>query len=278
MQVRCREAWCAVAALGVLLLVGKTAIGQDAEIPPGAAPKVPPGKTAGGKMTSGGLWIADRVEELKVARRGRYVHLDDDRLLCIAGNTAYVSSDQGATWEEHGTLVKDGASFTVGVARDVLRTKKGTIIVPFSNTKAMKWTWTAELHDAPGATLPTYVVRSLDGGKTWLEPQKLHDDWTGDNSAIIQTGSGRVVLTSMNLLHNPGRHAVLTYYSDDEGETWGKSHVLDLGGRGHHDGSKEAALLELEDGRLWMLVRTNWRVFWNAFSKAPSSICLRPSR
>jgi hypothetical protein len=37
-----------------------------------------------------------------------------------------------------------------------------------------------------------YVVLSLDGGKTRLEPQKLHDDWTGDNSAIIQTASGNV--------------------------------------------------------------------------------------
>ena len=70
----------------------------------------------------------------------------------------------------------------------------------------------------------------------------------------------------MKLLHNPGRHAVLTYSSDDEGETWQKSHVLDLGGRGHHDGTMEAALAELKDGRLWMLVRTNWGVLWNAFS------------
>jgi hypothetical protein len=163
-------------------------------------------------------------------------------------------------------LVEDVDKFSVGVARDIVRTDKGTIIVPFSNGKAMKWTWTAELHDAPGAILPTHVVRSLDGGKSWLAPQKLHDDWTGDNSAIIQTSAGRVVLASMKLLHNPGRHAVLTYYSDDDGETWGSSHVIDLGGRGHHDGSIEAALVELKDGRLWMLLRTNWGVFWHAYS------------
>ena len=251
----------AIGLLGVLLLVGETAVGQAAEVPPGTAQE-----TLGGKMTSSGLWITDRAEELKLGKRGRYVHLEKGRLLCVAGNTAYLSQDQGKTWEKCSTLVEDDVNISVGVARDILCTKKGTVIVPFSNGKAKKWTWTAKLHDAPGAVLPTYVVRSPDGGKTWLKPQKLHDDWTGDNSAIIQTASGRVVLASMKLLHNPGRHTVLTYYSDDEGETWQKSHVLDLGGRGHHDGMKEAALVELEDGRLWMLVRTNWGVFWNAFS------------
>ena len=219
-----------------------------------------------GKETSGGIWIDDRVEPLLVGMSGKFLRLDEDRLLCIAGNRCSISTDNGKQWAELSTLVNDTEKFQVGVARDVLRTKKGTIIVPFSNAKDKKWTWNNELRDAPGAVLPTCVVRSLDDGKTWLTPQKLHDDWTGDNSAIIQTSKGRVVLVSMKMLHNPGRHAVLTYYSDDEGETWKSSHVLDLGGSGHHDGTMEAALEELGDGRLWLLVRTNWGRFWNAYS------------
>lgn len=227
---------------------------------PDLAPKTPVGT-----VTSSGHWITDGVTELTGGQAGKYVHMEEGRLLCIAGNKAYASADLGKTWEELSTIIADTENISLGVGRDILRTKKGTIIVPFSNGKASKWTWDNKIHDAPGATLPTYVVRSLDGGKTWLAPQKLHDIWTGDNSAIIQTSTGAVLLASMNLLNNPGRHAVLTYRSEDEGETWLPSHVLDLGGAGHHDGTMEAAMLE-RAGRPWMLIRTNWDYFWHAFS------------
>ena len=74
MKARPQRALHVIGFLGVLLLVSETTIGQDAGIPPGAAPK-----TAIGRMTSGGLWITDRVEELKVGKRGCYVHLDEGR-------------------------------------------------------------------------------------------------------------------------------------------------------------------------------------------------------
>jgi hypothetical protein len=34
---------------------------------------------------------------------------------------------------------------------------------------------------------------------------------------MIQTRKGRVILTAMKLLNNPGRHSVLTYVTDDNG-------------------------------------------------------------
>ncbi|NUQ63294.1 MAG: exo-alpha-sialidase [Pirellulales bacterium] len=245
----------------VVLLVASPAQSQETRLPAGAAPK-----TAVGKMTGTGHWITDGAEELKLPHCGPLVRLGDGRLLVISGGRAFASPDEGKTWEEQSSLLKDAGQYAAAVGRSALRTKKGTILVPFMNTKKEKWTWTVEQTDAPGAVLPTCVVRSTDEGKTWLEPQTLHDDWTGDLSAILQTRSGRIVLTSMRLLHSPGRHTVLTYYSDDEGATWKSSHVLDLGGSGDHDGTMEAALEELTDGRLWMLIRTNWDKFWNAWS------------
>jgi hypothetical protein len=128
------------------------------------------------------------------------------------------------------------------------------------------WTWADEIHDAPGAFMPTYAARSLDGGRTWQDVQKLHDDWTGAIRDIIQTRSGRIVFTTMKMLHHPGRHAVMTYASDDAGANWMGSNVLDYGGIGHHDGSMEATLAELNDGRLLKYVRTNWGQFWRAES------------
>jgi hypothetical protein len=140
------------------------------------------------------------------------------------------------------------------------------IIVAFMNDHEKHWTWKNELHDAPGAILPTYVMRSLDGGQTWQDIQKLHDDWTGAVRDIIQTKEGRVIIAAQKMLHDPGRHATVTYWSDDDGRAWKSSNVIDLGGQGHHGGNMEPTLVELNDGRVWMLIRTNWGEFWSAWS------------
>ena len=126
--------------------------------------------------------------------------------------------------------------------------------------------WDTKTSDAPGARLPTCVVRSTDGGKTWEEPLRLHDDWTGAIRDITQTPKGTIVFTSMMLRHNPGRHTVLTYASKDDGKTWTPSNVIDLGGAGNHGGVTEATLEPLRDGRIRMLMRTNWKVFWDVYS------------
>jgi hypothetical protein len=110
-------------------------------------------------------------------------------------------------------------------------------------------------------------VRSLDKGKTWEAPIKLHDEWSGCVRNMIQMRDGKVVFTAMRLLNRPGRHSVLSYSSTDQGASWKPSNVIDLGGNGHHGGATEATALELNDGRLWKLIRTNLGVFWEAFSE-----------
>jgi predicted neuraminidase len=59
---------------------------------------------------------------------------------------------------------------------------------------------------------------------------------------------------------------VLTYTSADEGKTWTRSNILDLGGVGDHDGVTESTLEELRDGSLKMFMRTNWGFFWETTS------------
>jgi len=244
------------------LFCTSSAVAQQSETPRDTAPKSPVGK-----ITNKGVWICDRAEALDVPIKGPFARRKDGRLLCVYQNTAHISSDEGRTWKKLATVVEDESRFLLNVGRDIVRTQKGTIIVPFSNDRRQKWVWKPQLWDAPNATGETGVVRSRNDGKTWLKPQILHDKFTGDNSAIIQTKKGRVVMATMKWLHNPGRHGVLTYYSDDDGDSWRASHVIDLGGRGHHSGTIEAALEELKDGRLWLLIRTNWGKFWNAYSR-----------
>jgi lysophospholipase L1-like esterase len=114
--------------------------------------------------------------------------------------------------------------------------------------------------------LPTYVTRSLDGGKTWETPQKIQDGWCGAIRSLIQLESGRLVLAGQDLRFDPGRHVVMSYVSDDEGLTWKRSNELDIGGSGSHGGAMEGTLAELADGRVYMLIRTVKGWFWEAFS------------
>ncbi|OGD22963.1 MAG: hypothetical protein A2W03_06235 [Candidatus Aminicenantes bacterium RBG_16_63_16] len=57
------------------------------------------------------------------------------------------------------------------------------------------------------------------------------------------------------------------------------SNLLDLGGQGDHSGAIEPTFEELSDGRLFMLIRTNYDQFWTAYSadKGQSWREIRPS-
>ena len=221
--------------------------------------------TSTGKTISDKYWVPDRVEEIKSIKPGLFIRLADNSLLTITGNQTYLSKDEGNTWSPF-SLIADTAKFDIS-AGSLIRTSHNVIILSFVNLKEKaNWNWRKDIHDSPGSILPTYAVRSIDGGKTWQDLQKLHDDWTGANRDMIETSDGSIVFTSMIMRHNPGHHTVLTYTSKDEGKTWAASNIIDLGGTGNHSGVMESTLAQLKDGRLWMLLRTNWGNFWQTFS------------
>ena len=216
---------------------------------------------------SDGIAVHGRAEYMPSLPAGPFVRLDNGTILSVAGSPAqgHVSDDEGVTWRALPLFPADSqmASAPTGA---LLETAGGTVIVAFANLGEKNWTWRDDLKDAPGARLPTYVMRSVDGGETWQDLQKLHDDWTGATRDIIQTRDGSVVFASMKMRHTPGRHTVLTYRSEDDGTSWEASNVIDLGGNGHHDGATEGTIVELRDGRLLQYIRTNWGQFWRAIS------------
>ena len=217
-------------------------------------------------IAADGPVVDPRCEKLPSDLLGPFVKLASGEVLAIDSNATYVSSDGGETWSDPRPLFSEDQPIKVSNERALLRTESGVIIAAFMNLNERNWTWQNELHDAPGAVLPTYVMRSLDEGRTWQDVQKMHDDWSGAVRDMIETRDGRVIFTAMKMRHDPGRHSVLTYSSTDDGVTWRASNLIDLGGRGHHGGVTEPTLTELEDGRLWMLIRTNWGEFWSAYS------------
>ena len=224
-------------------------------------------QAAEGRMVNDELWLATGVEPMPSLGMGPFVRLKDGRILSVdTGQDALISDDEGKTWTPR-TIFKDASKFEIRPERAIVCTREGTVILAFLNERDMsEFNWNAKTSDMPNDRLPTYVVRSLDGGETWEDAQILHVEWTGAIRDITQTSKGTVVFTSMMLLHNPGRHSVLTYASKDEGKTWKRSNIIDLGGVGHHGGVTEATIEPLRDGRIRMLMRTNWKVFWNAFS------------
>ncbi len=210
------------------------------------------------------IWLHESAAGLDIPM-GPFVKLGPDHYLTVDEHDALITRDDGESWQKY-PLFEDNEKHAVRPERALIRTADGTIVLAFMNDAEREWTWDNELGDAPGARLPTYTIRSLDGGETWRDLQMLHGEWTGAIRNMIQTAAGDLVFTSMMMLHDPGRHATVTYRSEDDGASWHRSNLIDLGGAGHHDGAIEATVEELGDGRLWMLIRTNWDRFWEAYS------------
>ena len=209
---------------------------------------------------------------------GSLVLLDGDQLLCLSsdnGGTVQVSRDDGKTWSHLATMYDGpGPGRPTGMTSIpnvetalALRTRKGVIIWIYRDWENGSWSWDEEKGEATEARRDVWSIRSLDGGRTWVNRQRVFEGYCGALIDIIQTGEGQVVVPIQRYLPNPGRHATCTYVSEDDGKTWKRSNIIDFGDQGHHAGAYEGTLVELGGGRLYMLLRTNLDRFWEALSE-----------
>jgi len=117
-----------------------------------------------------------------------------------------------------------------------------------------------------------FHVMSTDGGKTWTRPQ--HCDfgynYTGMTNSVIQLTTGRILLpVSYYSNRKTGRFVSIVSLSDDGGRTWRPSKdecVVDTGGGGIESGACEPVVIELNDGRVWMMIRTQGGYQYESFS------------
>jgi len=219
-----------------------------------------------GKKT---LLIHPKCESLPFEHLGPFMKRSDGAVLAVDDSHMLLSKDNGKTWEPR-ALFADTKKYQCRGERTLMKTRDGVLVLAFLNLKEMVLRWDQKKGGPqPGCRCPVYVVRSTDDGETWEEPQKLQDGWCGALRTMIQLRSGRLVLGCQVGVTDPGRHVCFTYASDDEGKTWKKSNVIDLGaygGYGDHGGGIEPTLAELKDGRLWMIIRTSRGRFTEAFS------------
>lgn len=214
--------------------------------------------------------LHEAVQWLPFEWNGPLARLSNGNLLGVDDRSVFESPDAGRTWSCRPLFdyKRNDKEYKISQERALCLCPDGTVVLGFMNLNEKVWLWRDELKDTlPGNRLPQCVMRSGDEGRSWETPQLLHDDWTGEVRDLIRTRSGKLILSTMKIAHNPGRHTVLTYVSADAGKSWKASPVIDLGGCGHHGGVTEATIEQLRDGRIWMLLRTNWGRFWQAFSE-----------
>ncbi len=214
------------------------------------------------------LELPEGVTWLKSLPLGPFVRLDDGSLLCVSNGQVFVSSDEGISWENRPLLVTGiDTPLRVGAESALIRTVSGTLVLVFMNMATYSWSWDAEKRlPGPDVKLPVWAMRSVDNGKTWTDAQIIYDGYCGDIHDILQTQNGVIIAPVQELLYEDGRHALRPRYSVDDGKTWQRANLLDIGGRGHHDGLIEGTLVEQMDGQIWLLCRTNLGRFWSAFS------------
>lgn len=216
------------------------------------------------------LTLHPQAAPLPFSHQGPFVTTGDGGVLCVDAEHALRSRDEGQTWTAT-PVFRDEKKFRISNERALLRTRDGVVIAAWMNLKEMKsppgWNWGAKDVDWQDFVLPTYVCRSLDDGKTWEDPILLNKPWCGCIHSLIETKSGRIVLAAQEIIP-AWRHATVVFVSDDQGRTWRRSNVLDIGqGRHDHAGSIEGTLIERRDGSLYQLLRTETGWLYEAVSR-----------
>lgn len=208
------------------------------------------------------------VEEMPDLKLGPFVRLPDGGLLTAEEKSSFVSYDNGKTWKEYRIFTED-EPFQIKPERVIMRLNSGTLLLVMNNWAVEKIHWNHKTNKPfPDMHRPTYLLRSFDDGKTWSKPQLLYGGYNGSLRDAIQLKDDTVVIMGQELIYEEGRNSSRAYVSTDDGVNWTKAHLLDVGSeKGDHSGTIEGTLVQLNDGRIWTLLRTYHGWFYEAFSE-----------
>jgi hypothetical protein len=113
---------------------------------------------------------------------------------------------------------------------------------------------------------------SDDGGASWCAVKAIDfgHRYTGSLNCVLVMDNGRILLPLSYLApeRRSGRFVSMTVYSDDGGETWGRSNdcAVEGGGQFIESGAAEPVVVQLNSGLVWMVIRTTTGYFWESFS------------
>lgn len=222
------------------------------------------------------------------------VRLTDDRLLALSITThgrdqrmvGRYSTDNGQTWstpEELFALPHRVGGFGYF---DAFTDRNSEIHIFYLNDGNTGSVLPKSDDDPPvrsGEVLDIWQVKSTGKATRWEPAKSIWTGRAGDIVSVIQLKSGRILLpisyqTSRSWSKRGVGFRAYTYvgtysssaiFSDDGGNIWHQSPdelvvpVPDLS----TIGGVEPVVLELKDGRIWMLIRTQMGRFYEAFSR-----------
>jgi lysophospholipase L1-like esterase len=177
---------------------------------------------------------------------------------------ARTTRDGGKTWEPEREITRlpDGRS----AHPTALRARNGALHVFFLGYKQHAWDRKTE-NPTENTRSDLWTVHSSDDGQTWSQPLMIFKGYTGSTNGAEETSGGNLVVPFSHYVANPGRLVSRTVVSRDAGKTWTPSNQIDIGGAGDHAGAVEPCVIELQDKRLWMVIRTARKFFWESFSE-----------
>lgn len=169
-----------------------------------------------------------------------------------AGSFYLSSTDKGLTWKKVNTPKE----------------------IPFADTRSPISGEYIRLIAAPG--MGVYALRTVGGLSGNRELQKVSDSMAImlKPPVFIRNGSRAVVCGHYGNQRGLPK-ACFIYVSDDDGKTWQRSSFVttpDHQGGGFHQGIRwnhgavEPTVVELKDGRLWMIIRTSQDKHYQSFS------------
>lgn len=209
-----------------------------------------------------------RVKVMPWQTAGQIVRLANGSLLTLGKNITRISADEGRTWRDQGPITTSKTGIPVAGSSVLVRTRDGALVLVYMDISTFNPAWDRVRGEPlPGQRLDVWSIRSLDDGRTWRDKQRLLDGYCGALINGIETRDGHIVVPACETFPNPGRSVTFTYVSADRGRSWKRSNLIDLGGHGDHDGACEASVVELSDGRIFMLMRTCYDQFWRAISE-----------
>ena len=110
------------------------------------------------------------------------------------------------------------------------------------------------------------------------EPKMIWRGYNGSQMEYQQLPSGRIIVPYGSFQRHAravpptGRHKTIIQYSDDDGQTWAesKSKLISpcyAGFNGSNEGACEPVIEQLDDGRIWMLMRTQAGFLYESYSE-----------
>ena len=174
------------------------------------------------------------------------------------------STDSGKSWGDPTVLQRGTTDYSL-LSHNIRQTAAGTLLHNFVRYSGYDY----ETGVPEKSLSEVFIQRSTDEGKTWSKAEKMPtgERYQGDILSMEQLRDGRLIYPFCFLTNVKSQFAVSAMYSDDDGKSWKRSaSVLRTGGGGFESGASEPTVVELPDGRLWMLIRAQTGFLWESFS------------